>query len=232
MHLAALAIALPLYDAAKPKPIAVTAVDVAVAPSLETTPPPPPPEYVPPARVEEEVTPRDVLPETSRPSNWEIELDPDTSERVREIIAGADPRDATGRFRPARHTGGQETPGEPDVPRTQTGPRAGSETGTANRAAPPPSRPSRPAMIVAHIAPRYPRSARRRGIEGAVELRVVVEADGTIGTIEVAKTSGFAILDRAAIAAVEDWTFRAAEVRGQTVRSTLDLPPIRFRLTD
>ena len=82
------------------------------------------------------------------------------------------------------------------------------------------------------VAPQYPRTARRRGVEGAVGLRVVVEADGSIGSIEIVTSSGSATLDRAAVAAVEDWEFRPAEVRGRPVRSTLDLPMIRFELTD
>ncbi|MBI4230395.1 MAG: energy transducer TonB, partial [Planctomycetes bacterium] len=47
--------------------------------------------------------------------------------------------------------------------------------------------------------PAYPALAIRRGYEGAVLLRIEVLADGAVGRVEVARTSGFAVLDRAAL---------------------------------
>jgi protein TonB len=44
----------------------------------------------------------------------------------------------------------------------------------------------------------YPRSARRQGIEGTVELRFRIAADGSVGAVEIARSSGFLVLDEAA----------------------------------
>lgn len=48
----------------------------------------------------------------------------------------------------------------------------------------------------------YPRLARHRGWEGRVEVGLRVEADGNLSDIRIVRTSGFAVLDRAALASV------------------------------
>lgn len=50
----------------------------------------------------------------------------------------------------------------------------------------------------------YPRRARRRGQSGEVILRFTLNADGTIHTLEVLKSSGFYLLDEAATAVIQD----------------------------
>jgi len=56
----------------------------------------------------------------------------------------------------------------------------------------------------------YPARARRRGWEGAVVLRLRIDAEGAVGEVEVAESSGYRILDRAARDAVRFWTFQPA----------------------
>lgn len=48
----------------------------------------------------------------------------------------------------------------------------------------------------------YPRIARHRGWEGLVEVGLRVESNGRLSDIRVLRTSGFAVLDRAALASV------------------------------
>lgn len=48
----------------------------------------------------------------------------------------------------------------------------------------------------------YPRIARHRGWEGLVEVGLRVEANGRLSDIRVLRTSGFSVLDRAAVASV------------------------------
>lgn len=79
--------------------------------------------------------------------------------------------------------------------------------------------------------PRYPRQARRRGMEGRVVLRVTVSADGSPSKITVLESSGYAILDRAAVRTFRDWRFSPAFRAGIPVISSLDVP-ISFRLRD
>jgi len=77
--------------------------------------------------------------------------------------------------------------------------------------------------------PRYPSKARRLGLEGRVVLRVVVDADGNATSVDVAHSSGHAILDRAARKAVKRWRFQPARQRGGATASTVDVP-VSFRL--
>jgi TonB family protein len=54
------------------------------------------------------------------------------------------------------------------------------------------------------IRPRYPRLSRRRGEEGTVRVRVELDSQGRVGDIELARTSGYRRLDRAAFQAVRE----------------------------
>ena len=70
----------------------------------------------------------------------------------------------------------------------------------------------------------YPLEARRNGWEGTVTLRFEMLADGTIGAIEVAHSSGHAILDTAARNALKQWRHRPPTQPDQpkTTWATLD----------
>ena len=80
-------------------------------------------------------------------------------------------------------------------------------------------------------APRYPMTARRRGQEGRVLLRVLVTTEGLPGAVSLLRSSGHRLLDKAAMAAVEDWRFLPARLRGAAILSEIDVP-IAFKLTD
>lgn len=45
----------------------------------------------------------------------------------------------------------------------------------------------------------YPLAARRRGLAGTIQVRFVVAADGSIGQIRIERSSGWRVLDRAAV---------------------------------
>lgn len=72
-----------------------------------------------------------------------------------------------------------------------------------------------------NIPPRYPREAAQRGQQGLVQLSVVVATDGSALSVEVAESSGFPILDRAARDAVAKWHFRPGKDGGLAVPSTI-----------
>lgn len=80
-------------------------------------------------------------------------------------------------------------------------------------------------------APRYPMAARRRGQEGRVLLRVLVTPEGLPGSVSLLRTSGHRLLDKAALAAVEDWRFVPGRRGGAAIESMIDVP-IAFKLTD
>lgn len=77
--------------------------------------------------------------------------------------------------------------------------------------------------------PPYPPSARRLGLEGTVIVRVLVTPAGAAEQVEVAQSSGVAMLDQAALNAVRHWLFVPAR-RGNRPTTALVDVPIRFRL--
>ncbi len=77
--------------------------------------------------------------------------------------------------------------------------------------------------------PSYPLIARRHGWEGTVLLDVEVRADGRVASVTVAESSGYVILDRAAVDAVRAWRFEPAQRLGEPVDDLVRLP-VRFQL--
>ncbi len=78
-------------------------------------------------------------------------------------------------------------------------------------------------------APVYPERARQMGQEGQVVLRVSVTADGLPEQIDIRQSSGFPMLDGAAVKTLRRWKFRPARIGGITVAAEVDVP-IRFKL--
>ncbi len=70
----------------------------------------------------------------------------------------------------------------------------------------------------------YPLKARQEGWEGTVTLRFEMLTNGTIGSIEVAKSSGYPILDAAARNALKQWRHRppSSQDQPETQWATLD----------
>ncbi|CAB5154161.1 Ferric siderophore transport system, periplasmic binding protein TonB [Olavius algarvensis associated proteobacterium Delta 3] len=79
--------------------------------------------------------------------------------------------------------------------------------------------------------PRYPRLARKRGYEGTVILEVLVDRDGDVEDLKVHQSSGYKVLDKAALASVKRWIFTPGR-RGDDVVDMWVRVPIAFRLTE
>jgi protein TonB len=77
--------------------------------------------------------------------------------------------------------------------------------------------------------PNYPRSARRRGHQGTVLLSVFVDSGGRVDRLKVLASSGFDVLDEAALTAVRQWRFESGR-RGDTKVGMWVEVPIRFEL--
>lgn len=67
-----------------------------------------------------------------------------------------------------------------------------------------------PPQVLRQTEPVYPLRARRRGWSGEVTLTVQVLATGLVGQVQVERTSGYTILDEAAVEAVRSWLFAPA----------------------
>jgi protein TonB len=79
--------------------------------------------------------------------------------------------------------------------------------------------------------PDYPLPCKRRREEGIVLLNVFVEANGQPTAISLKRTSGYPLLDRAALDAVRHWTFEPGRAAGLPVSSTV-VVPVHFSLSD
>ena len=87
-------------------------------------------------------------------------------------------------------------------------------------------------QVLHESKPQYSDEAKSNGIQGAVELDVVVLADGSVGPVRILKsldpTYG---LDNEAVRAARQWVFKPAEFRGQPVPVVVGLV-LEFRLPD
>lgn len=95
-------------------------------------------------------------------------------------------------------------PGGKTTPATAAGiPAAASQTTTARAILPP--------RVLQRVEPAYPQAARQQGLEGTVRVRIEVGVDGSAGSVVIATSSGYDILDKAALLAVRQWRFVPAK---------------------
>jgi len=77
--------------------------------------------------------------------------------------------------------------------------------------------------------PNYPEASRKRGEEGDVLLKVEVLVNGRVGQAEVEESSGFALLDEAALRTIRNWRFTTALKGREEVACWINIP-IKFKL--
>ncbi|MCG6880189.1 MAG: energy transducer TonB, partial [Deltaproteobacteria bacterium] len=71
--------------------------------------------------------------------------------------------------------------------------------------------------------------ARRRGYEGVLLLKVLVNGDGKVADLLVLKSSGYSMLDKSAVRAVRNWRFEPGTVDGKPAKMWVQVP-VRFKL--
>jgi TonB family protein len=67
------------------------------------------------------------------------------------------------------------------------------------------------------VQPVYPESARKRGVEGWVELAFTVTPSGTVEDVEVRNASPANVFDDSAVRAIRGWRFEPVERNGEKV---------------
>ncbi|HKU16585.1 MAG TPA: energy transducer TonB [Steroidobacteraceae bacterium] len=67
------------------------------------------------------------------------------------------------------------------------------------------------------VQPVYPETARKRGVEGWVELAFTVTPNGTVEDVEVRNASPANVFDEAAMRAIRGWRFEPVERNGERV---------------
>lgn len=82
--------------------------------------------------------------------------------------------------------------------------------------------------IIYRVAPVYSREAAKYNLAGNVRIKIKILKDSSIGKISLEGSSGYEILDNAALAAVRQWRFiPARDESGQSIESSI-LVPISF----
>ncbi len=84
-------------------------------------------------------------------------------------------------------------------------------------------------VVTLNTPPNYPETARRAGWEGRVTVRVEVSADGVPMTVTLGKSSGYGVLDQAALRAVKSWRFQPRTLGGVAMAGVVEVP-VNFAL--
>lgn len=80
-----------------------------------------------------------------------------------------------------------------------------------------------------YTKPVYPSNLRKRNIEGKLIISLRIDKKGQPHDLKINQSSGYQSFDQAALKAVLNWEFKAAEKEGQKVEVLVNLP-IRFNL--
>nr|WP_306310063.1 energy transducer TonB [Vibrio sp. B172a] len=86
-----------------------------------------------------------------------------------------------------------------------------------------------PAFVSQPVQPRYPRSARKRGIEGVALYEVWLDENGNQVKQVLIESSGAEMLDVSALRAIKQWQFSPHISGGQKVAHRVQIP-VRFKL--
>lgn len=103
--------------------------------------------------------------------------------------------------------------------------KAGNGSGNSSGA----TQVTRPS-ILSKVEPTYPEAARMAGIQGTVQVKIQILANGLPGEVTVNRSSGQDSLDEAAIEAVSQWRFIPAKNREGISIMCYTTMPIVFRL--
>lgn len=79
------------------------------------------------------------------------------------------------------------------------------------------------------IPPVYPMSAKSRGTEGWVQVRFIVNEDGSVGNVSVEDSDPKTIFNDAVIRSVSGWKFKTATIGGLPVKTWAETT-VRFKL--
>lgn len=205
----------PQQDDAQPAP---------TSPSLPPPSPPPPPPAAAPVPVADAPSPVDIPePQTPDVPAPDVTLDdalPELSEARPEPTPQPEPQPEP---QPARETAAEAPP----QPETNPGPAqpnpASQQPPRGTQAAP---RDVGQLQPTSRVSPSYPMRARRRGLEGYVEVSFIIRPDGSVDTssLRVIDAEPANVFDRAVREAVSQWRFPPADdVRRATQRIQFQL---------
>jgi protein TonB len=77
----------------------------------------------------------------------------------------------------------------------------------------------------------YPFQARKRAIEGRVEIKFLIEAKGQVTHLSILKAEPEGVFDKSVLKAVRRWRFKPGMVEGKPVDTWVVLP-LTFKLDE
>lgn len=159
-----------------------------------------------------DLPPAPTKPHVSRPADAVPKLVPDEVAPINSTIASQDELSRVGPV----DDGGQ----------------GGGETAAPPAINPPPGLNDwvyydEPPTLITRVVPEYPEIAHDAGVEGTVQLRLLVGVDGRVKDVHVDRS--VPMLDAAAVAAVRQWVFTPALSNGHPVVVWMSVP-VRFSL--
>jgi protein TonB len=86
-----------------------------------------------------------------------------------------------------------------------------------------------PLIALVRIPPVYPMSAKSRGTEGWVQVRFIVNEDGSVGNVSVEDSDPKTIFNDAVIRSVSGWKFKTATIGGLPVKTWAETT-VRFKV--
>lgn len=161
------------------------------------------------------------------------------------LPASNQPRQTTGQMKPQLNSGPASQPargGEGLSPTQAVAATATSQSIASQLPANnlPPAKPGmqgayemgqvdKPPMLIRRIEPVYPQAARRRNIEGWVEIRFLVDQQGQVRQEKVVQAQPHGIFENSALTALRGWQFSPGRLQGQAV-DTWMMQVVRFQL--
>jgi protein TonB len=79
------------------------------------------------------------------------------------------------------------------------------------------------------VSPTYPFRAKRRGVEGKVVVRFLVDKQGRVSQSTVVRADPEGVFEQSALKAVRQWRFQPGTKDGRPVATWVQVP-IRFEL--
>ncbi len=86
-------------------------------------------------------------------------------------------------------------------------------------------------LIASQLPPPYPYLARRRGIEGSVSVRFLVDEKGRVQHLQITRAQPPGVFEETVLRTVPRWRFRPGRKDGEAVATWVETT-IRFRLED
>jgi periplasmic protein TonB len=84
-------------------------------------------------------------------------------------------------------------------------------------------------QTLVRVPPIYPFKARERGVEGVVQVKLLVNMDGTVGDVQILDATPAGIFEDAVQKTVPRWKFKPGRLDGQAVNAWI-ITSVRFDL--